>query len=235
MSPSDYDPDGSGQYKALTTGNAIRRRWHLNKLRLCDLTHLSKHDRVLDAGCGAGNLVVELAPRCRQAIGCDIHHARLAFGTRRGRGSYLQADLQQLPFPDHTFDTIFCMEVLEHLEQCIIAQALREFYRILKPQGQILITTPNYRSPWVLIEFLADTMRLAPKMVGGEHISKYHQLTLAQALQQAGFRIDRHGTFNHFSPFVSLISERWAERLYHWELQPNRRGGNLLYALGNKR
>jgi ubiquinone/menaquinone biosynthesis C-methylase UbiE len=235
MNRPDYDPNGCGQYEALTGGNAIRRRWHLNKLRLYDLTHLSMNDCVLDAGCGAGNLVVELASHCRQAIGCDIHHARLAFGARRGRGSYLQADLQQLPFPNDTFATIFCMEVLEHLEQHIIAQVLREFYRILRPQGQILITTPNYRSLWVLIEFLADTLRLAPEMVGGEHISKYHRRTLAEALQQAGFVIDRHGTFNHLSPFVSLISERWAERLYHWELQPNRRGGNLLYALGKKR
>lgn len=235
MSRPDYDPDGRGQYEAFTGSNAIRRRWHLNKLRLCYLVNLSKTDRVLDAGCGAGNLVYELAPHCDQVIGCDIHHARLLFATARGSGSYIQADLQRLPFADHTFDMIFCMEVLEHLEQRIIAQVLREFYRILSPQGQVLITTPNYRSIWVLIEFLADTLRLAPEMVGGEHISKYHRRTLAEALTRAGFAIDRLGSFNHLSPFVSPISELWAEQIYHWELKANRSGGNLLYALGKKR
>jgi ubiquinone/menaquinone biosynthesis C-methylase UbiE len=235
MSRPNYDPAGRGQYEALTGGNAIRRRWHLNKLRLYYLVNLSKTDRVLDAGCGAGNLVFELVPHCGRVIGCDIHHARLLFGTARGSGSYIQADLQQLPFADNTFDTIFCMEVLEHLDQRIIAHVLREFYRILGPQGQVLITTPNYRSPWVLIEFFADTLRLAPEMAGGEHISKYHRRTLAEALTRAGFVINRLGSFNHLSPFVSPISERWAERLYHWELQANRSGGNLLYALGKKR
>ena len=234
MSRPDDDPDGRGQYEALTGGNAIRRRWHLNKLRLCYLLNLSETDRVLDAGCGAGNLVYELAPLCGQVIGCDIHHARLVFGTARGRGNYIQADLRQLPFADNTFDTICCLEVLEHLEQRISAQILGEFYRVLNPQGQVLITTPNYRSPWVLIEFFADTLRLAPEMVGGEHIAKYHRRTLAEALTGAGFVLDRLGSFNHLSPFVSPISERWAEQLYSWELRANRSGGNLLYALGKK-
>jgi ubiquinone/menaquinone biosynthesis C-methylase UbiE len=234
MSQNNHDPYGRGQYDALTAGNVIRSRWHLNKLRLCYLTNPTKYDRVLDAGCGAGNLIAELAPHCRQVVGCDIHHARLTFGARRGNGSYLEADLQQLPFSKATFETIFCMEVLEHLEQRIIAQVLREFYRILKPQGQVLITTPNYRSLWVIIEFLAETLRLTPEMVGGEHVSKYHHRTLAEALTRAGFVVCRLGTFNHFSPFASIISERWAEQLYHWEIKAGRTGGNLLYALGKK-
>jgi ubiquinone/menaquinone biosynthesis C-methylase UbiE len=234
MRRAHCDSDGRGQYEALTGGNAIRRRWHWNKLRLCALANLSKTDRVLDAGCGAGNLVFELVPHCGQVIGCDIHHARLLFGSARGGGSYLQADLQQLPFADNAFATIFCMEVLEHLEQRIISRVLREFHRVLCPEGQVVITTPNYRSLWVLIEFFADTLQLAPEMVGAEHISKYHRRTLAEALTRAGFVIDRLGSFNHLSPFVSLISERWAEQLYHWELKANRLGGNLLYALGTK-
>src|SRR6266511_409752 len=230
MTHASYDPQGAGQYYALNTANAVRRRWHLNKFQLFHLIELSPDDRLLDAGCGAGNLVFELAPRCRAAIGCDIQFPRLIFGAQRGRGTYVQAHLQQLPFADETFKTIFCMEVLEHIEQGITVQILHEFSRILKRQGQLLITTPNYRSLWVLIEFLADTLRLAPEMAGGEHISKYHWRTLADLLTMAGFAIQKMGTFNHLSPFLALLSERWAEHLYHWELREGRVGGNLLYA-----
>jgi len=230
----NYDPEGAGQYYALMAGNPIRRRWHLNKLRLFHLTEISTEDRVLDAGCGAGNLIFELAPLSRLAVGCDIDHARLAFGARRGRGAYVQADLRQLPFAEETFEVIFCMEVLEHLERGITAQVLNEFYRALKPKGRLLITTPNYRSLWVLIEFLADTLRLAPEMAGGEHISKYHRQTLEETLATAGFVIKKMGTFNHLSPFLTLLSDRWAERLYRWELKEDRAGGNLLYALCEK-
>jgi ubiquinone/menaquinone biosynthesis C-methylase UbiE len=224
----------SCQYYVLTDGNAIRKRWHLNKLRLWRLVAITAEGQVLDAGCGAGNLISELAPICQRALGCDYRHPCLAIASRRGAGSYVQADLRQLPFPAETFSTVFCMEVIEHLDRGTTAQALSEFQRVLRSNGQLLVTTPNYRSLWVIIEFLTDTVRLMPEMVGGEHISKYHQRTLAALLGRAGFVIERLGTFNHLSPFIAPLSERWAERLSDWEIIEGRPGGNLLYAVCRK-
>jgi 2-polyprenyl-3-methyl-5-hydroxy-6-metoxy-1,4-benzoquinol methylase len=142
--------------------------------------------------------------------------------------------LQELWFPAETFGAVLCMEVIEQVDRGTIAHILAKLHHVLRPPGQFLITTPNYRSLWVVIEFLADTVRLVPEMVGGEHISKYHQHTLAAILTVAGFAIERLGTFNHLSPFMALLSERWAERLYHWEIQEGRPGGNLLYAVCRK-
>jgi 2-polyprenyl-3-methyl-5-hydroxy-6-metoxy-1,4-benzoquinol methylase len=224
----------SRQYYVLTDGNAIRKQWHLNKLRLWRLAAVAAEDQVLDAGCGAGNLVSELAPLCRRAIGCDYRYPCLAVASHRGACAYVQADLLQLPFPAETFSTVFCTEVIEHLDRDTTTQALAEVHRALRPKGQLLVTTPNYRSLWVVIEFLADTVRLVPEMVGGEHISKYHRRTLAALLTIAGFVIERIGTFNHLSPFIAPLSERWAERLYHWEVKESRPGGNLLYAVCRK-
>jgi 2-polyprenyl-3-methyl-5-hydroxy-6-metoxy-1,4-benzoquinol methylase len=234
MKGADYDPHGVEQYSALTTSNPVRRRWHRNKLQLLRFVGVSREDQILDAGCGAGNLVFEVAPFCRLVVGCDADPARLSVGAQGRRGVYVRADIQHLSFADEAFDLIACMEVLEHLDQRITPQVLNEFHRLLKPQGKLLITTPNYHSLWVLIEFLADTLRLAPGMVGGEHISKYHQRTLADALSAAGFVIKTLGTFNHLSPFVALLSDRWAESLYHRELTMHWPGGNLLYALCEK-
>jgi hypothetical protein len=120
------------------------------------------------------------------------------------------------------------------LDRGTTAQALSEFQRVLRPKGQLILTTPNYWSLWVVIEFLTDTVRLMPEMVGGEHISKYHQRTLAALLGRAGFVIERLGTFNHLSPFIAPLSERWAERLSDWEIIEGRPGGNLLYAVCRK-
>jgi len=228
------NPPESRQYYILTDGNAIRKRWHLNKLRLWHLMAITTEDQVLDAGCGAGNLISELAPHCQRAVGCDYRYPCLAVASRRRAGTYVQANLRQLPFPPATFSTLFCMEVIEHLDRGTAAQALSEFQRVLRPKGQIILTTPNYRSLWVIIEFLTDTVRLVPEMVGREHISKYHQRTLAALLGRAGFVIERIGTFNHLSPLIALLSERWAERLYHWEIKEGRLGGNLLYAVCRK-
>lgn len=226
-----YDPEVEGQYHAFASANPVRHRWHLNKLRLFELVEVSPEDRVLDAGCGAGNLVFEVAPFCRAAVGCDYHEGRLSFATRRGQGYYAAATIEQLPFRAEVFDKVFCLEVVEHIELRLITEILREFHRVLTPGGRLVITTPNYRSLWPVIEFVIETLRLVPRVPGGDHIAKYDWGMLERALTAGGFAIDRIGTFNHLSPFVAAVSSRWAERLYQWERAASRTGGHLLYAL----
>jgi 2-polyprenyl-3-methyl-5-hydroxy-6-metoxy-1,4-benzoquinol methylase len=233
--PRAYDPEVEGQYQAFVSSGSLRRCWHLNKLRLFELAGISRDDLVLDAGCGAGNLVSELAPRCRTVVGCDYHHGRLAFAAGRLQGEFVEASIDRLPFADGLFDKIFCLEVIEHIEHSVNLQILREFFRVLKPDGQLILTTPNYRSAWPAIEFLMNTLRLVPEMPGGAHISKYHWRSLEDSLTDAGFVITRMGTFNHLSPFIAPVSTWWAERMYRWELKAGRRRGNLLYALCRKR
>lgn len=230
----DYDPEVEGQHHAFISGGSVRRRWHWNKLRLFEVTGIRREDTILDAGCGVGNLAAELAPHCRSIIGCDYHHGRLAFARGRGQGTYIQGTIAQLPFTDDAFDKIFCMEVLEHVDPKRIPQILQEFRRILKPGGLIMISTPNYTSLWPVIEFFMDTLRLVPTIPGGAHICKYNRRMLEDALASAGFAIRQIGSFNHLSPFVAVMSDRWAERLYRWELKKSRAGGNLLYALCEK-
>src|ERR1700758_4305027 len=110
-----HDPEVEGQYHAYASSGPLRHRWHLNKLRLFELVGISRDDVILDAGCGAGNLVSELAPRCRMVIGCDHHHGRLAFGASRSHGVYVGASIDWLPFPDASFAKVFCFEVIEHI------------------------------------------------------------------------------------------------------------------------
>lgn len=63
------------------------------------------------------------------------------FSGRQGYGQldYI-CDILSIPVPDATFDVILCTEVLEHVDEPI--QALREFARILKPNGKLLLTAP---------------------------------------------------------------------------------------------
>jgi 2-polyprenyl-3-methyl-5-hydroxy-6-metoxy-1,4-benzoquinol methylase len=74
---------------------------------------------------------------------------------------WLQADLNDpLPLPDHSFDCILCMEVIAHLENPRFV--FREFSRLLRPGGMLLLTMPNQES-----------LRSISGLFGGGHFSHF--------------------------------------------------------------
>ncbi|MDQ6959169.1 MAG: class I SAM-dependent methyltransferase [Mariprofundaceae bacterium] len=93
--------------------------------------------RMLDLGCGEGSLL-EAAGLC--GIGVDLHPERLSLAARKKLRVAL-ADGSQLPFADHSFDTVICMEVLEHVPS--MAGVMSEVHRVLKPGGHWIISVPN--------------------------------------------------------------------------------------------
>ena len=56
---------------------------------------------------------------------------------------FCKADATKLPFKDNSFDTIFNSEMIEHLYPQDSKKMLDEFFRVLKPGGKLIITTPN--------------------------------------------------------------------------------------------
>jgi SAM-dependent methyltransferase len=94
--------------------------------------------KILDAPCGAAALTIRLREAGFDAWGADLcDDARAALGDR-----FIEADLNGvLPWPDASFDALFSTEGIEHLENRF--QFFREAFRVLKPGGVLLLTTPN--------------------------------------------------------------------------------------------
>jgi cyclopropane fatty-acyl-phospholipid synthase-like methyltransferase len=94
--------------------------------------------RVLDAPCGSGALAAALAERGFAAVGADLDtQAAALLGP-----AFSQVNLNEsLPWKEQTFDAVFSTEGIEHLENHF--SFLREICRILKPEGVLLLTTPN--------------------------------------------------------------------------------------------
>jgi 2-polyprenyl-3-methyl-5-hydroxy-6-metoxy-1,4-benzoquinol methylase len=101
--------------------------------------------RVADIGCGAGELLGELATAWRNSelVGVDFAASRLrAAAAAAGQVALVDADLgAPLPFRDRAFDTVFCTEVLEHLKNPVAA--LREVARVLTRGGRLTLSLPN--------------------------------------------------------------------------------------------
>ena len=102
-------------------------------------------DLLLDLGCGDGRWLDEVAPRYRNAVGIDIAVERFSRRSSPPHSwRFVQADLNEtIPVATATVDAVHANQVMEH-----IANPLRfaaEIYRVLRPGGLVVATTPNVR------------------------------------------------------------------------------------------
>jgi SAM-dependent methyltransferase len=94
---------------------------------------------VLNAGCGRGKDGIDYRAFSVHAIGIDLDMAALRENSEID--DVLTGNLETLPFSDMTFDMIICRDVLEHLQRP--ESVFREFARVLKPDGRLIVLTPN--------------------------------------------------------------------------------------------
>lgn len=167
------------------------------------------HGRLLDAGCGAGALLAELAAR-GQAIGIDV--AAPAIAITHGRGPYVlvQADARSLPFRADAFDAVMLCDVLEHIDDD--SRALTEAVRVLKPGGVAIVTLPALQLLWSNHD----------EALG--HHRRYHPAEARRMLETAGLHVERI-SFGLFFVFALALVLRPLQRLVtRWRKRPPETG-----------
>jgi ubiquinone/menaquinone biosynthesis C-methylase UbiE len=98
---------------------------------------------ILDAPCGYGRHAIPLAQAGFRVVGADRSQALLDEARRRGAEFELvQADYRELPFPDDRFDAVLNLfSALGYTGKEGDTQALREFHRVLRPGGRLVVET----------------------------------------------------------------------------------------------
>ena len=142
-------------------------------------------DRLIDIGCGTGDNIGALvdATGC-SAVGTDLSLYALHHAPRSASGSTLvsMAFGEALPFPSASADVLTCMDVIEHVDDD--ERVLREFGRVLRPGGVVLLTTSAYMWMW------------SEHDVWAAHRRRYTARGLAEVTTRAGFEVLRTSYYN---------------------------------------
>ena len=125
----------------------FRRQWNQLRLKTINLASLQQGESVLDVGCGTGTLALEAARytgRAGRVVGIDPSQQQIARARSKAARHNAPVDFQigvieQLPFPDQTFDAALSTLMMHHLPVDVKRQGLAEIARVLKPGGRLVI------------------------------------------------------------------------------------------------
>ena len=196
--------------------------WH-TELLLREITRVRPlHKTLVDFGCGDGYFMERVAREVptMQLVGVDcstnslnIAQAACARSDYGQRISLVRADLASTPLASASADIAVCSEVVEHLLDD--TSVLREIYRVMRPGGVLLLTTPNAGNfPSVLKasarRLLRRPMRAIPQPQGTlaecGHINEQSARYWRDALQATGFHV------RAVLPVAVLYGSPWIDR-----------------------
>jgi SAM-dependent methyltransferase len=155
--------------------------------RMVQFANLAGNERALDAGCGAGHTALAFAPHVAQVVAYDLTASMLdqvnQLASQRGVTNLItqRGDVEVLPFDDASFDVVVSRYSAHHWPHP--ARALSEFKRVLKPNGQFILSDIVAAEDPTLDTFLQTVELLRdPSHVRDHSISQWNMM-----LRDTGF------------------------------------------------
>ncbi len=166
--------------------------------------YLPKDSLILEAGCGPGHVVHYLRREGYPVIGLD--YAPEALRPTRAIHPELPlhlGDVHHLPYAANTFGGYLSFGVVEHFEQGPMG-AIREAFRVLRPGGVLILTTPH---PNFVEGLLALRRRLRPVSAAPRAAyfeTQYTHDQLSGFVAAAGFKVEKVAPYSHSFTFYGL-------------------------------
>jgi ubiquinone/menaquinone biosynthesis C-methylase UbiE len=166
----------------LTLGQAKRLR-----TMTIDSTLLKSGESLLDVGCGTGGVTIPGKKRIGhngKAAGIDPSPEMIAVASRKARKAGLEIDfrlgvIEDLPYPDASFDVVTSSLMMHHLPEDLQVKGLTEIYRVLKPNGRVLIADTMRPRGFLVRQLFA--------LIARHHGLKFGIEGLPEMLTSAGF------------------------------------------------
>jgi SAM-dependent methyltransferase len=186
---------------------------HYLEKRVAIVRSLLPAGRVLDVGCGTGQLAERIVLAGYEVMGVDISPAMLQKALARGLAGTFAAFSSALPFRDGSFDLALTVATLHHLETPVrVAYTIAEMGRVVRPGGFVLLWDHNPLNP-----YWPSLMKRVPQDSGDERLVPMGEI-LAD-VRAAGLELvwaRRLGLVPEFVPVnlmpVARLVERFVER-----------------------
>jgi SAM-dependent methyltransferase len=178
--------------------------WFVAKKRiimslLSDALAAKKDPQILDAGCGPGLMLKELAKH-GTTCGMDSSAEALKFSRMTFGGDVRQGWLpDNVPFEKNRFDIITCLDVIEHIEDD--DGSVKVLHALLRDKGVMIVTVPALMSLWSKWDDLNG------------HKRRYHRKELEELLVRSGFQIELISYYNTLL-FPAIFAVRWFGRTF---------------------
>ena len=169
--------------------------WYRGRRRVIraelDRLPLPDHAQILDAGCGSGRTLQELADY-GVVSGIELNTDAAELARTRGLGEVRVGALEELPWDDETFDLVTCLDVIEHVPDDVAAPV--ELLRVTRAGGWLLITVPAHQALW------------SKHDEANHHYRRYSRASLRGAALAAGWKVTRITAFNSllFAPAAAV-------------------------------
>lgn len=174
----------------------------------------------LDIGCGRGDLIAALLAKGYSAYGSDQSQTSVdGVNTRFEGNPMFKGAAVGTSLPDGVADTVFMLEVVEHMDDAALTIALGEARRMLKPGGHVVITTPND-------EDLNAAKRMCPECGAVFHHMQHVRAWTAQTLSSF---LSRHGFESESAEAILLAPRSGLKGLADRLRYVRRKRPNLVY------
>jgi SAM-dependent methyltransferase len=231
--PFDYERIPAGYYDHVyRRRKGMQSKWHHLKFRRV-ARELDGCHRVLDVGCGPGTLAGNFPQH--EWVGADVStrqvaHARTTYGSQGAR--FYNRSPSDLPDDERDFDAVSMVELIEHLDPLLLANTLDDALDRVMPGGKVVLTTPNFHSPWPLIEAVLN--RVSDVSYDFQHINKFTRFRLRALLEAHGLERVTVEPYLCLAPFAASISWGLADWVAAKEHALESRLGLLLIGTGHR-
>jgi len=156
-----------------------------NKLYALSCIPKSGTLKVIDIGCGTGMNSQVIRSYGHSVIGIDISESAINKYVAKGFEGYTMDIEKSISFSPNSFDLAFCSEVIEHCTNPLFV--LKDIFRILKPGGKLVLSTPN-SAFWAyrLFSLLGYTVS---ELQHPKHFSFFSKRSLNCIINESGFKI----------------------------------------------